>query len=247
MRFPVIYIDPPWQYDNDQSGDPARGGTGYGRMSLSDLKDLGPLVEQITSRDCAMFIWATLPKLPEALELIDAWDMRFVTVPFVWVKLNSTGRLVELTDYQMSELMIGNQPLLTSDSYTKGQILTGVPTTNQLMISGTFSGLGYWANGNAEIVILAKCGAPMREAKDVKQIIYAPVSHHSHKPDETRGRIVRMLGDIPRVELFSTETARQVDGWIHAGFDVDGLDIRESLSLIANDLYLSVPTRKATT
>jgi len=58
-----------------------------------------------------MFIWATLPKLPEALELIDAWDMRFVTVPFVWVKLNSTGRLVELTDYQMSELMIGNQPL----------------------------------------------------------------------------------------------------------------------------------------
>lgn len=244
MRFQAIYVDPPWKYDNDQSGDPARGGTEYVRMSLSDLKDLQPLMDGITSRDCAMFMWATLPKLPEALELIDAWDMRFVTVPFVWIKLNPTGRLVELTDYQMSELTIGNQPLLTSNNFVKGQVLTGVPTTNQLMIGGTFSGLGYWANGNAEIVILAKCGAPIREAKDVKQIIYAPVSHHSHKPDETRGRIVRMLGDIPRIELFSTEPQRQADGWIHAGFDVDGLDIRESLSLIANDSYLSAPVRK---
>jgi site-specific DNA-methyltransferase (adenine-specific) len=242
MRFPIIYVDPPWKYDNDQSGDPARGGTEYSRMTLSDLKDLRPLMDNITSRDCAMFMWATFPKFPEALELLDAWDMRFVTVPFVWVKLNKNGRLIELTDYQMSELCLGNQPILEPDESTKGQILIDTPPSGQVMVGGTFSGLGYWANGNAEIVILAKCGAPLREAKDVKQLIFAPVSRHSHKPDETRGRIVRMLGDIPRIELFSTERGRQIDGWIHAGLEVDGMDIRESLPLIAKDTYLSSPT-----
>ena len=32
---------------------------------------------------------------------------------------------------------------------------------------------------------------------------------HSKKPNEVRTRIVELVGDIPRVELF----ARKVDGW----------------------------------
>lgn len=33
---------------------------------------------------------------------------------------------------------------------------------------------------------------------------------HSKKPEETRERIVQLMGDVPRVELFARQTA---DGW----------------------------------
>ena len=33
---------------------------------------------------------------------------------------------------------------------------------------------------------------------------------HSRKPDEVRDRIVELMGDIPRIELFARQ---QVDGW----------------------------------
>jgi N6-adenosine-specific RNA methylase IME4 len=238
MRFPILYIDPPWEYDNNQSGDPARGGTPYDRMSLDDLKAIRPLLDNITSRDAVMLMWVTMPKLPQALELLDAWDMRFVTVPFVWVKLNSTGRYIHVDSDDA-------EPELRLDLHGRAKA--------DLLVGGTFSGLGYWSNGNAEMVVMAsnaemiimgKTGAPQREAKDVKQIIYAPVSRHSKKPDEARHRIVRMLGYLPRIEIFSTEDERTKDGWVHAGYEVDGLDIRESLDLIARDSYLSAPVRK---
>lgn len=38
----------------------------------------------------------------------------------------------------------------------------------------------------------------------------APFEGHSKKPDETRRRIVELLGDVPRIELFARQRA---DGW----------------------------------
>lgn len=37
------------------------------------------------------FLWATFPKLPEALRLIEAWGFQYKTVGFVWVKTNPSG------------------------------------------------------------------------------------------------------------------------------------------------------------
>jgi len=76
-----------------------------------------------------------------------------------------------------------------------------------------------------EIVILAKCGAPMREAKDVKQIIYAPVRITVNKPDETRWPHRSDAWRHPRVEYSRLRQPDRLNGWIHAGFDVDGLDM----------------------
>ena len=75
---------------------------------------------------------------------------------------------------------------------------------------GIYSGLGHWTNGNAEVCLFAKRGCPKRVEKNVKQIVLAPRSRHSEKPAEVRHRIVRLLGDLPRIELFSRE---RVLGW----------------------------------
>lgn len=83
---------------------------------------------------------------------------------------------------------------------------------------GWFFGMGNWTRANAEICLLAIKGKPKRLAADVPQLIDSPREEHSKKPDETRDRIVRLMGDLPRVELFARQTA---PGWEVWGNEVD--------------------------
>jgi N6-adenosine-specific RNA methylase IME4 len=76
--FDVIYADPPWEYEFG-----LRGGVQnhYPAMSLEELKSLRiPAAE-----DSVLFLWATMPKLREALELVEAWGFEYRTGA-VWVK-----------------------------------------------------------------------------------------------------------------------------------------------------------------
>lgn len=78
--------------------------------------------------------------------------------------------------------------------------------------------MGFWTRSNAEICILATKGHPKREAKDIHQLIVSLVKRHSQKPEEVRERIVRLLGDVPRIELFARERA---EGWHVWGDEID--------------------------
>lgn len=83
---------------------------------------------------------------------------------------------------------------------------------------GWFFGMGNWTRANAEICLLATKGNPKRAAADVPQLIVTPREEHSKKPDETRDRIVRLMGDLPRVELFARQSPPGWDVW---GNEVD--------------------------
>jgi len=83
---------------------------------------------------------------------------------------------------------------------------------------GIYSGLGHWVNGNAELCLLAKNGHPRRIAKNIKQIVLSPRREHSRKPDEVRDRIVQLMGDLPRIELFARQ---KVEGWDCWGNEVE--------------------------
>lgn len=74
-------------------------------------------------------------------------------------------------------------------------------------------GLGYWTRANAEICLLATKGKPQRVSKSVHQIISEPIREHSRKPDCTRNRIVQLLGDLPRIELFARQKFEGWDSW----------------------------------
>lgn len=79
--------------------------------------------------------------------------------------------------------------------------------------NGIYSGLGHWTNGNAELCLFAKKGKPKRYSKSVKQIVLAPRGKHSEKPIEVRKRIVELMGDLPRIELFARNTETGWDSW----------------------------------
>lgn len=73
-----------------------------------------------------------------------------------------------------------------------------------------FIGLGYWTRANPEICLLATKGKPKRKSADVRNWITSIIREHSRKPDEIRDRIVRLLGDLPRIELFARQ---RTEGW----------------------------------
>lgn len=88
-KYQIIYADPPWPYDNPQDNLRSRGGTPYKQMTLEEIKGLP--VGVIASDNCLLFLWATLPKIREALAVIEAWGFKYITCAFTWVKLNSNN------------------------------------------------------------------------------------------------------------------------------------------------------------
>ncbi len=77
-----------------------------------------------------------------------------------------------------------------------------------------FWGMGFWTRSNAEICLIAVKGKPLpRLSRSVHQIVYSPVRKHSQKPDEVRDKIVQLLGDLPRIELFARNKTEGWDVW----------------------------------
>lgn len=73
-----------------------------------------------------------------------------------------------------------------------------------------FMGLGFWTRNNAEIYVIATKGNPKRVSACVRELVISPIEEHSKKPDIVRDKIVELMGDLPRLEMFAREKA---DGW----------------------------------
>lgn len=174
MKYQIIYADPPWKYDDKLGSESASMGSceyHYPTMTIDELCALP--IQNLSDDNCALFMWATFPKLNEVFRVIAAWGFEYKTVAFTWVKLNPKSKTV-------------------------------------------FKGIGRWVQGNAEIVLLATKGNPHRISKSVSQVIMAERGKHSQKPDAVRERIVQLMGDLPRIELFArpaNDMFPHPDGW----------------------------------
>ena len=86
------------------------------------------------------------------------------------------------------------------------------------LLGVTVSNLGRWTMGGMEICLLARKGKPQRIRKDIKQVLHDMRTAHSKKPDEIKNRIVKLMGDIPRIELFARQ---KTEGWHVWGNEVE--------------------------
>jgi N6-adenosine-specific RNA methylase IME4/ParB-like chromosome segregation protein Spo0J len=83
-KYPVIYADPPWRYEN-----PPMGGTNrsienhYPTMSLEEICAMP--VGELAADDAMLYLWATAPKLAECMKVIEAWGFEYRT-NLVWDK-----------------------------------------------------------------------------------------------------------------------------------------------------------------
>lgn len=86
-----------------------------------------------------------------------------------------------------------------------------------------FWGMGNWTRSNSEICLIGVKGKPKRIGKGVHSVIDAPVMKHSKKPGIVRDKIVELMGDLPRLEMFARE---QTKGW-----DVFGNEVPNSIDI----------------
>lgn len=168
-KYQIIYADPPWNYNVASKNGTSRGVAEryYPTMKLEDIKNL-PIGTLIDSG--ILFLWATYPNLPQALEVVKSWGFIYKTVAFTWVKRNKK-----------------------SNSW--------------------FWGMGRWTRANAELCLLATKGKPKRINAGVHSVIDTPLEEHSKKPDEAKRRIIDLVGDLPRIELFARQKTNGWDVW----------------------------------
>lgn len=76
----LLYVDPPWQYEHVATESRAIENQ-YPTMDLDTIKAL----EVPAADDAVLFLWATSPKLAEAISVIQAWDFDYRTSA-VWDK-----------------------------------------------------------------------------------------------------------------------------------------------------------------
>ena len=76
MKYDVIYADPAWRYDFSKSKSRDVENQ-YPTMTIDDICNLP--VKNMTNENAVLYMWATAPKLPEAMKVIEAWGFKYVT------------------------------------------------------------------------------------------------------------------------------------------------------------------------
>lgn len=89
-KYKIILSDPPWEYDNKNTGESNLSGScqKYTTMPLYKIKSLP--VQDISMKDSCLFLWGTTPLLPEALEVMKSWGFKYKTTIY-WRKIMSLG------------------------------------------------------------------------------------------------------------------------------------------------------------
>lgn len=190
-KYNIIYADPAWSFKtySEKGKEKKSAENHYKTMSIDDIYNLP--VQDIAADDCVLFLWVTNPMLKEGLETIEKWGFKYKTVGFNWFKKNKIA-----------------------DSW--------------------FWGLGYWTRSNTELCLIATKGNISRISKSVHQVIdsedngsldvfdsfqvVSRIERHSAKPGTVREKIVELLGNLPRIELFARE---KFDGWDSWGNEVE--------------------------
>ena len=85
-KYQIIYADPPWSY-RDKASAGNRGASF--KYDVQDHKWIcGLPVENISDDNCVLFLWITMPQLPNVFEVIKEWGFVYKTCAFTWVKRN---------------------------------------------------------------------------------------------------------------------------------------------------------------
>lgn len=193
-KYNVIYADFPLTYRDKASA--GERGSSFKYTTMTSQQILSFPMQSIAKEDCALFLWMTWPQIEFGLEMIRSFGFTYKTNAFVWIKRNKhfhhnfRGFILSVIRGDMSE-----EELI------------------KRITSKFFWGMGNYTRSNSEFVLLATKGSPKRISGGVHQIVDYPVGQHSAKPPIVRDRIVELMGDVPRIELFARDAAEGWDVW----------------------------------
>ena len=96
-KYQVVYADPPWGYKCVSPTASKRPPTSqraggvryyYNTMATTEISNLP--FDAFTHKDSVVFLWATVPMLPDAFVVLEAWGFTYKTM-LTWHKLRCKG------------------------------------------------------------------------------------------------------------------------------------------------------------
>ena len=88
-KYSIIYADPPWSYRDKALAGNRGAGCKYTVQDKTWIENLP--VSALADKDCALFLWVTMPKLNEVFDLFPKWGFEYKTTAFTWIKKNKSG------------------------------------------------------------------------------------------------------------------------------------------------------------
>ncbi len=178
----VIISDPPWRYAFSRSRS-RRIENQYATLAVPEIMEARRVLVELTRSvrlwgevysdppPAILYLWATAPKLPEALAVMSSWDFEYKT-HLVWDKVRV--------------------------------------------------GMGYWARGRHELVLVGTRGdaSPPAPALRLPSIVREKRGAHSVKPDWLHEHVEKAFPQARKIELFAR---RPRAGWTVWGDEVGGV------------------------
>lgn len=150
-------------------------------------------------------------------------DHEYITQPIEWIKKLPVSSIVAkdaaLLLWVPSPQLIDGLEVMKAWGFkykTIAFVWSKLTSTGKDVVN-----MGRWTMGNVEIVLLGTRGRPQRIVKNIRQLVKAERTVHSHKPDEVRNRIEQLFGDTKRIELFARG---DIHGWDSFGNEPDWIE-----------------------
>jgi N6-adenosine-specific RNA methylase IME4 len=186
-RYACAAIDIPWHFESRAaSANPQSVRSPQRHYPTADVAHMCTLpMRDFLERDAFVFLWITGPMLIQGAHLVLADAYGLRLSSMVFVWVK-TKRGFDMD-------LLRRTPLLEED---------------------LFLNTGFTTMQNAEYVVLLRRGSPRRLRTGIRQMIIAPVTEHSRKPDEFFRR-AELYCAGPRIDMFG---GRRREGWDHWGF-----------------------------
>lgn len=183
-QYGLIYLDPAWEFVlRSEKGEEKSPQAHYDCMSLDEMKAMRDDILFATGPNCVMFMWATFPMLPEALELMAHYGFVYCTGG-PWQKITTHGKR----------------------AFGTGYVLRG---SAECFIIGKFGNPKAQNKKTRNSLITGDVPDDLRE---LEITVNARLREHSRKPDEMYG-ILEALFNGPYLELFARNTRPGWDSW----------------------------------
>lgn len=175
-KYPVIIADPPWNFTT--YSDKAHHSVKKHYSVMDTAAIMAMPVNEVAADDSVLLLWATWPKLIDAMRVGEAWGFTYKTLGFIWVKRSSQGK-----DWHMGlgyYTRANSEPCLL---FTKGHPKRRDSGVHQLIVD------------DESVDCLP----------GFEEVLTARLTAHSAKPEEFYKRVEDLLAP-PYLELFGRRT-----------------------------------------
>lgn len=95
--FDFIMVDPPWRFDLwSEKGEEKSAQAQYATLDQKAIAGLP--VKELAAKDCLLWMWATAPMMPHALDVMCVWGFRYTTMG-MWHKTTEHDKTAFGTGY----------------------------------------------------------------------------------------------------------------------------------------------------